>query len=107
MALKKKEDLPVNMQRMLQSISEKAAKTPGKKTKMKIEDLPSNMQRTLKIMRGEIALPTRKRFKSRDFYSFEASEIFPNSPDMQRYFNKMKRTEMERRNYIDEIKNRY
>ncbi|MEJ1517560.1 hypothetical protein R3O67_30560 [Bacillus cereus] len=101
------EDLPEDMQRKLQNIREKSTKTPGKKTKMKMEDLPESVQRMLKIMRGEIELPPRKRIKPRDFYSYEASEVFPNSPDMQRYFNKMKHKEMERRKYVGEIKNRY
>ncbi|GAB6464357.1 hypothetical protein CON36_31380 [Bacillus cereus] len=76
-------------------------------TKMKIEDLPENVQHILKIMRGEIELPPRKRIKPIDFYSYEAKDVFPNSPDMQRYFNKMKHKELERRKYVGEIKNRY
>ncbi|EEL84602.1 hypothetical protein bcere0029_56670 [Bacillus cereus AH1272] len=42
-------------------------------------------------MRGEEKLTQRQRIKPVDFHSYKAEEIFPNSPEMQKFFNKQKK----------------
>ncbi|MGN5653914.1 hypothetical protein [Bacillus sp. Brlt_9] len=57
----------------------------------KIKELPTTVQHVLKVMRGEESLKPRKAIKPVDFHSYKAEEIFPNSPEMQRYFNNQKK----------------
>ncbi|OFD69951.1 MULTISPECIES: hypothetical protein [Bacillus cereus group] len=56
-----------------------------------IKELPTSVQHVLKVMRGEESLKQRQAIKPVDFHSYTAEEIFPNSPEMQRYFNKQKK----------------
>lgn len=59
-------------------------------SKKELNQLPKSVQNVLKVMRGESDLEPRSRIKPVDFLSYKADEIFPNSPEMQRYFNKQK-----------------
>ncbi|MGN5650893.1 hypothetical protein [Bacillus sp. Brlt_9] len=59
-------------------------------SKIEFNQLPKSVQDVLKVMRGETELKPRPRIKPVDFLSYKADEIFPNSPEMQRYFNKQK-----------------
>ncbi|WP_088363368.1 hypothetical protein [Bacillus cereus] len=59
-------------------------------SKIKLEQLPQSVQHILKVMRGEAKLEPRERIKPIDFYSNRADELFPNSPELQRIFNKQK-----------------
>lgn len=59
-------------------------------TENQINKLPKSVQHVLKVMRGEEKLKSRQRIKPVNFHSYKAEEIFPNSPEMQKYFNKQK-----------------
>lgn len=60
-------------------------------TKIQISELPKSVQHVLRVMRGEEKLKQRQRIKPIDFHSYKAEEIFPNSPEMQDFFNKQKK----------------
>ncbi|WP_336769939.1 hypothetical protein [Bacillus bombysepticus] len=106
MTIKKTDEPPASVQRKLQMIREKNKKAPANAKLTRIEKLPPNIRHILQIMRGEVEKPKRERIKPIDFYSLEADEVFPNSPDLQRYFNIKKREEMERREFKRSVRNR-